>query len=103
MHATHHDDVGIRVSRLACQRQRVTDEVGHRLDVARRVIVCQDHGVLLLAHPSYLGSEIRAFGSGLINETLLYPFFIHIHILYSFIVLKIKERKNVLYDILWIS
>jgi len=77
MHAAHHDDVSVCRGSLTCQRERVAYEVGALLHLSGSVIVCEQHGVLLRAHPSYLFSEVGAFLHRLIGITFLNPFLFH--------------------------
>ena len=47
VNAAHHDDLCIGISRLTGQGERVAHEVGHLLHLAHRVVVGQDHSILL--------------------------------------------------------
>ena len=77
VHAAHHYHLSLRLRRLASQRQRVAYEVGNVLHRAVRIIVRHNHGVLLLAHSAYLGSEVYPRRSRLVNEALAPPFVFH--------------------------
>ena len=54
MNATHHDDIRIGFCGLLGQRQGVANEIGNVLYLTLSVVMCQDDGIFLLAHFSYL-------------------------------------------------
>ena len=86
MHTAHHHHLGIRLCSLTGQCQRVAYKVGYLLNIADGIVVSQDNGILLLAHPSDLCLQVYAFGYGLINESLFFPLLFQHHniILFSF-------------------
>ena len=54
VHAAHHNDVGIGLGGFLGQGQAVAHKVRHILNVAFRVIVRHDDGLLLAAQAAYL-------------------------------------------------
>lgn len=73
MHAAHEDDVGIGLGGLLGQSEAVAHKVGDVLQHAFGVVVCEDDGVLLLAHAADFALEVDALGDGLVDVSFLLP------------------------------
>ena len=98
VHTRHHNDVGVGLRSLSGQRKRVAHKVGHLLNVARGVVVGQQHRVLLLAQTTNLLLQIYR----LINVALFQPFFFQHSIIISFIFFIFKKYLFVDDDMSWI-
>ena len=84
VNTAHHNDLGIGLGSLLCQRQRVANEVGYLLNLTTCIVVSQNHGIFLLAQPAYFRCQISAFVHGFVYESFVFPQFVHCHFIIIF-------------------
>ena len=81
VHPAHNDDVGICRCSLLCQCQTVSNEVGHLLYYALRVIMRHDKRIFFFAHPAYFRFDVCLFRNGFVYKTQFQPFLVyHVYI-----------------------